>query len=51
MSAMPDFPYRLIDTAGGVIGISNFDRDTITEGDIVLLPDGTQGTVRGGIRR
>ena len=42
---MPDFLYRLIDTAGGVIGISRFDRARIAEGDLVKLPDGIEGRV------
>ena len=42
---MTDFRYRLIDTAGGVIGISSFDRAAIVEGETVTLPDGSQGTV------
>jgi hypothetical protein len=45
MCIMPEFRYRLIDTAGGVIGISSFDRPSIVEGDTVRLPDGTEGTV------
>ena len=42
---MEEFRYRLIDTAGGVIGITSFDRAGIAEGDTVTLPDGTEGTV------
>lgn len=42
---MSEFRYRLIDTAGGVIGISRIDRATIAEGETVTLPDGTEGTV------
>ncbi len=42
---MPEFSYRLIDTAGGVIGIISSDRSSIAEGDSVTLPDGTQGRV------
>ena len=42
---MPQFQYRLIDTAGGVIGVSGFDRAAIAEGDVLTLPDGTSGTV------
>jgi hypothetical protein len=42
---MTDFRYRLIDTAGGVIGITTIDRGDIAEGDTVTLPDGTSGTV------
>jgi len=32
--------YRLIDTAGSEIGIVEDDRDALTEGDTILLPDG-----------
>ena len=42
---MTDFQYRLIDTAGGVIGIVTFDRADIGEGDTVALPGGAEGTV------
>lgn len=42
---MPEYRYRLIDTASGEIGISTFDRAGITEGDTVRLPDGTDATV------
>jgi hypothetical protein len=38
----------LIDTAGGVIGITSFDRSRIAAGDTVTLPDGTDGTVVEG---
>jgi hypothetical protein len=31
---------RLIDTAGGVIGIVAWASETIAEGDVVHLPDG-----------
>jgi hypothetical protein len=34
------FRLRLIDTAGGVIGIVSWDSETVSEGDTVLLPDG-----------
>ena len=37
--------YRLIDTAGGEIGILDDKRELIVEGDLVLLPDGISGTV------
>jgi hypothetical protein len=40
-----EFRYRLIDTAGGEIAITSFDREAISEGDTVKLPDGTDGTV------
>jgi hypothetical protein len=36
------FRIRLIDTAGGVIGIVNWDSETVSAGDDVLLPDGRQ---------
>ena len=42
---MPEYRYRLIDTAGGEIGISSFDRAGIAEGDTVKLPDGTDAVV------
>jgi hypothetical protein len=45
MCFMTDFRYRLIDTAGSVIGIAAFDRDDIVEGDTVALPGGAEGTV------
>jgi len=34
------FRLRLIDAAGGVIGIVSWASETVTEGDTVLLPDG-----------
>jgi len=34
------FRVRLIDMAGGVIGIVGWASATITEGDVVRLPDG-----------
>ena len=34
------FRLRLIDMAGGVIGIVSWDSENVSEGDIVLLPDG-----------
>jgi hypothetical protein len=34
------FRLRLIDTAGGVIGIVSWDSETVSEGDTVRLPDG-----------
>jgi hypothetical protein len=37
--------YRLIDTAGGEIGIVDDDRQQIAEDDTVALPDGTIATV------
>jgi hypothetical protein len=37
--------YRLIDTAGGEIGIVDDDRPQIGEDDTVALPDGTVSTV------
>jgi hypothetical protein len=42
---MPSFRYRLIDTAGGEIGIIDDPRPRIELGDRVRLPDGTPGTV------
>jgi hypothetical protein len=35
-----EFRLRLIDTAGGVIGIVSWDSETVSEGDTVLLLDG-----------
>jgi hypothetical protein len=35
-----EFRVRLIDTAGGVIGIVAWGSETISEGDSVQLPDG-----------
>jgi hypothetical protein len=37
--------YRLIDTAGSVIGIVEDDRPSIDVDQDVLLPDGTSATV------
>ena len=34
------FRVRLIDTAGSVFGIAGWASDTISEGDMVRLPDG-----------
>jgi hypothetical protein len=42
---MSKYQYRLIDTAGGEIGISGFDRPRIGEGETVTPPDGSTGTV------
>jgi hypothetical protein len=42
---MSTFLYRLIDTAGGEIGISTLERGDFAEGDTVPLPDGTGGTI------
>jgi hypothetical protein len=39
------FRYRLIDTAGGEIGIVEHEQPEIGEGDTVALPDGTPVTV------
>jgi len=36
------FRIRLIDTAGSVIGIVSWRSETITEGDMVRLPDGRE---------
>ncbi len=35
------FRVRLIDTAGSVIGIVSWGSETISEGDMVQLPDGS----------
>jgi hypothetical protein len=45
MFVMSEFRYRLIDTAGGVIGITRLEQAGIAEGDMVTLPDGAQGRV------
>lgn len=42
---METFRYRLIDTAGGEIGIINDPRPLIDPGDRVRLPNGLEGTV------
>lgn len=42
---MNPFRYRLIDTAGGEIGIVNDARPHIPVGETVRLPDGSTGTV------
>jgi hypothetical protein len=42
---MPPFRYRLIDTAGGEIGIITDSRPLIQVGDGVQLPDGSTGSV------
>lgn len=42
---MGAFRYRLIDTAGGEIGIVNDIRPQIDLGEQVRLPDGVSGTV------
>jgi hypothetical protein len=42
---MAAYKYRLIDTAGGEIGIVSLDRAGIVEGDTVTLPDSTTGSV------
>ena len=39
------FRYRLIDTAGGEIGIVEDERPQIGEDDTVVLPDGDSTTV------
>ena len=41
---MANFRYRLIDTAGGEIGIITVDRD-LGLGSVVNLPEGGEGTV------
>jgi len=42
---MATFRYRLIDTAGGEIGIIEDSRPVIALGELVALPDGLKGTV------
>ena len=42
---MNPFRYRLIDTAGGEIGIIDDARPVIELGQSVQLPDGSTGTV------
>lgn len=42
---MATFPYRLIDTAGGEIGIIEDSRPLISLGEVVALPDGSTGIV------
>lgn len=42
---MNPFRYRLIDIAGGEIGIIEDPRPQIQAGERVALPDGTSGTV------
>jgi hypothetical protein len=42
---MAPFRYRLIDTAGGEIGIIQDSRPRIQLGEHVQLPDGSTGTV------
>ena len=42
---MAEYKYRLIDTAGGEIGITTYDRSGISEGDTVRLPDGRETDV------
>jgi hypothetical protein len=37
--------YRLIDTAGGEIGITTLTESSIAEGAIVTMPDGEKATV------
>jgi hypothetical protein len=39
------FRYRLIDTAGGEIGIVTLDKPEVDLGSTVALPDSTSGTV------
>jgi hypothetical protein len=39
------FRYRLVDTAGGEIGIVEDERPALEEGDAVELPDGTPTAV------
>jgi hypothetical protein len=42
---MKKFRYRLIDTAGGEIGIIDDSRSALEVGESVSLPDGSVGTV------
>lgn len=42
---MSAYRFRLIDTAGGEIGIVTDERPQIALGETVLLPDGSHGTV------
>ncbi len=42
---MKTFQYRLIDTAGGEIGIINDSRPLIQLGERVTLPNGSTGTI------
>ncbi|WKZ36679.1 MAG: hypothetical protein QY332_01895 [Anaerolineales bacterium] len=42
---MKTFRYRVIDAAGGEIGIINDSRPMIQVGERVQLPDGSTGTV------
>lgn len=42
---MKTFRYRVIDIAGGEIGIINDSRPMIQVGERVQLPDGSTGTV------
>ena len=42
---MNTFRYRLIDTAGGEIGVIDDSRPLIPLGERVRLPDGSTGTV------
>jgi hypothetical protein len=42
---MNQFRYRLIDTAGGEIGIIDDPRPAVQIGESVPLPDGSVGTV------
>ena len=45
MSQMPGHRYRLIDTAGGELGIVEDLRDSVTEGDEIPLPDGSPAEI------
>ena len=43
--ASSGFRFRLIDTAGSVIGIVSYATATVAEGDTVRLPDGDEAQV------
>lgn len=42
---MATFQYRVIDTAGGEIGIITLEQPAVGEDSVVALPNGQQGTV------
>jgi hypothetical protein len=42
---MSTFRYRLIDTSGSEIGLVDDERQPLTEGDTVVLPDGSSAIV------
>jgi hypothetical protein len=45
LSNLLSMRYRLIDTAGGEIAIIDDDRDELTEGDEIQLPDGLTAAI------